>query len=182
MLLAAGGLALAAGVLSLVRMAPDSGVGGLGTAEAGPSPDIGGDRSPGAAATAAAVPRVSPSSTSVTGGSGPVVTTTRVTPVPADPARASASALPPAAASAAGRTAVPASTPAPRTQVTGAATPHPTAPGPVPAPTTAAPADQQDEQQDGQGPQDVPTAPGLCVPVIGLCVDALDLGAGLGAR
>ncbi|MFB7332115.1 hypothetical protein ACFC00_10725 [Streptomyces adustus] len=182
MLLAAGGLALAAGVLSLVRLAPDSGVGGLGAAETEPSPDIGGDWSPTAAATA--VPRVSPSSTSVTGGTdgtGPVATTVRVTPAPADSARASSSAPPSAAASATGRAGAPVSASEPGTQVTGAATPRPTAPRPAPA--TTAPSDRQTDRpdpSDQQGEQDeldTPGAPGLCVPVIGLCVDVPDLAA-----
>nr|WP_202919588.1 hypothetical protein [Streptomyces adustus] len=184
-MLAAGGLALAAGVLSLVRLAPDSGVGGLGAAETEPSPDIGGDWSPSAAATA--VPRVSPSSTSVTGGAdgtGPVATTVRVTPAPADSARASSSALPSAAASATGRAGAPVSASEPGTQVTGAATPRPTAPRPAPATTAPSgrqtdrpdPSDQQGEQGE-QDELDTPGAPGLCVPVIGLCVDVPDLAA-----
>ncbi|WP_053190612.1 hypothetical protein, partial [Streptomyces resistomycificus] len=72
-LLAAGGLALAAGVLSLVRMTPDPGVGGLGAAEAGPSLDPYSDtdagRSTNAAATVGAeTPVAGPSATTPLGG------------------------------------------------------------------------------------------------------------------
>ena len=41
LLFAVGGLALAAGALSLVRVAPDSGSAGLGTTEADPGQDPG---------------------------------------------------------------------------------------------------------------------------------------------
>ena len=64
-LLAVGGLAVAAGALSLVRMAPEGalGGGGLGTAEAEPRLDdphagSGTDRATNAAATIGAVPQV----------------------------------------------------------------------------------------------------------------------------
>ncbi|MET9384982.1 hypothetical protein ABZY09_28895 [Streptomyces sp. NPDC002928] len=161
-LLAAGGLALAAGVLSLVRMAPDSGVAGVGTAEADPGPDAGGDRSTGAAATVAAVPGVSPSSTSVLGA----VSTTPPPGVSFTPASsASATAVPSAAAPAADTpTATP--TTAPRSPATSAA-PQPTLPAPAPSSTTASPAPQPEQ----------PGGPGLCVPIIGLCVDPLTTAA-----
>ncbi|MFF4832182.1 hypothetical protein [Streptomyces sp. NPDC001315] len=163
MLLAAGGLALAAGVLSLVRMAPDSGVGGVGTAEADPGPDAGGDRSTGAAATVAAVPRVSPSSTSALGA----VSTTPLPGVGSTPASsASATAVPSAAAPAAGTPTAPAPTTASRSPATSAA-PQPTLPAPAPSPTTASPAPEPEQ----------PGGPGLCVPIIGLCVDPLTTAA-----
>ncbi|MDI5904712.1 hypothetical protein QDK90_06620, partial [Streptomyces sp. 12257] len=75
-LLAAGGLALAAGALSLVRMTPDAGVGGFGATEADPQAapgtdtdiDAGPDRATNAAATVGSVPQASPSSTTAMGG------------------------------------------------------------------------------------------------------------------
>ncbi|PZG67193.1 hypothetical protein C1I97_38885, partial [Streptomyces sp. NTH33] len=53
-LLAAGGLAVAAGVLSLVRLAPDYGGGGPDRSEAGPHADADSGGSAGTSATAGA--------------------------------------------------------------------------------------------------------------------------------
>ncbi|MGW5103468.1 hypothetical protein [Streptomyces sp. NPDC004100] len=78
-LLAAGGLALAAGVLSLVRVAPESGLAGPATAEAEPQHGWGaqgiGD-SPGASATLAAAPTALPSTATALGGTRPAPTGT----------------------------------------------------------------------------------------------------------
>jgi hypothetical protein len=161
-LLAAGGLALAAGVLSLVRLSPESGVGAPGTAEAEPRVDPGGvtDRSANTAATAAG-PTALPSATSVMGGrsSTPAAGTS---PAPSAKGTSSTSSgdtsvpttIPTGAPSAPGSTPhAPATTSAPR--------PNPTTTAPAPAPTPSH--------------STAPPAPGggLCLPVVGLCVDVL---------
>jgi hypothetical protein len=160
-LLAVGGLAVAAGVLSLVRLAPESGVGGLGTAEAEPSPDAtrGADRPANAAATIradpTAIPSAIPSATSVMGGEGATPTTTSgVVPTPyATTAHPPAEVHPPA---------VP-ETPA-------AATPAPEAPAPHPTSSTAP---EPTPSRPANSPSPAPSRPRLCVPIIGLCVDGL---------
>ncbi|RPF35863.1 hypothetical protein [Streptomyces sp. TLI_185] len=159
-LFAVGGLALAAGALSLVRMAPDSGSSGVGTAEAearqDPGTDTTADASDHAVAAVAAAPRVSPSSTSAMGGESttPALLTS---PVPLHTATTS-----PGLPTTPGTTTIPVApnTPAP------AATnqpPTPTASTPRPTPTTPSPAPKPSETE-------------LCVPAIGLCVDPLTTG------
>ncbi|WP_371555464.1 hypothetical protein OG416_13010 [Streptomyces longwoodensis] len=168
-MLAVGGLLVAVGVLSLVRLAPESGVGGIGTAEAEPRTDhrSGTPAAPDRAgnATVAARPTASPTATTPPAG-----------------------ATPDAAAAGGGSTAsvpvVPGSSAAARP---GAPAPHrtpPTAPGtppvdpapttraPVP-PTTTAPAPPPSTAPPAPAPP-TPRQPGLCVPLIGLCVDLLD--------
>ncbi|MFJ3416577.1 hypothetical protein ACIPN8_09540 [Streptomyces sp. NPDC086082] len=164
-LLAVGGLAVAAGVLSLVRLAPESGVGGLGTAEAEPSPDAtqSADRPANAAATIradptavpSAIPSAIPSATSVMGGESATPTTTSgVVPTPyATTAHPPAEVHPPA---------VP-ETPA-------AATPPPEAPAPHPTSSTAP---EPAPSRPANSPSPAPSRPRLCVPIIGLCVDGL---------
>ncbi|MEU7055392.1 hypothetical protein [Streptomyces sp. NPDC046197] len=167
MLLAAGGLALAAGVLSLVRLAPESGVGGLGTAEAEPHPEAGtttGD-STNTAATTGPGPTALPSASLPMGG---VSATPASGTAPAPTASPSANGgsppkAPPGTATV--PTTIPEATNPPDHPATGTsarppATTHP-APRPTPAPThsTHTPAPQRSQ-------------PGLCVPIIGLCVSA----------
>ncbi|MER7637355.1 hypothetical protein [Streptomyces sp. NPDC126522] len=162
-LLAVGGLAVAAGVLSLVRLAPESGVGGLGTAEAEPSPDAtrSADRPANAAATIradpTAIPTTIPSATSAMGGESATPTTTSgVVPTPyATTAHTPAEVHPPA---------VP-ETPA-------AATPPPEAPAPHPTSSTA-PDPTPTPSRPANSPSPAPSRPRLCVPIIGLCVDGL---------
>lgn len=169
-LFAAGGLALAAGVLSLVRLAPDPGIGGPGTAEAGPHPEgtgttAGPERTANAAATVAAVPKVSPSATTALGGPG-------TTPVPGASAtptattRSTTSTTDPAPAHPADPTTLPQTPNTPAAP----ATPRPsTATSAAPAPTpsrTSTPAPQQPAPAPAETSQ-----PGLCVPIIGVCVD-----------
>ncbi|MGX9883703.1 hypothetical protein [Streptomyces sp. NPDC002276] len=170
-LLAFGGLAVAAGVLSLVRLTPESGVGGVGTAEAEPSPGADAEQTAGHPANAAAtinadptafpsgLPTAIPTATSVMGGARPTPTATRtsgVVPTPyATAAQTSGDAIP---------TTIPetpaADTPqAPATRPTSAPT---SASTPTPAPSRTA-----------NSPAPAPSRPGLCVPIIGLCVDAL---------
>ncbi|MDT7840879.1 hypothetical protein [Streptomyces justiciae] len=161
-LLAVGGLAVAAGALSLVRMAPEGalGGGGLGTAEAEPRLDdphagSGTDRATNAAATVGTVPKVSPSATSPMGGASP-------TPVPPS-APARVVVTPP------GPTTIP-DTPNPTT-----ATPQPT-PTPTRSPSPA-PSQSTSTTPPAATPTPQPTPPGggggVCVPVIGLCVGPL---------
>ncbi|MEV4785690.1 hypothetical protein AB0K53_09595 [Streptomyces tuirus] len=163
-LLAAGGLVLAAGALSLVRLTSGPGA-DAGTVEAGPRPDpvtTATDDATQTAATFPAVPDASPSSPTALGT------------LPASPvtkgARPSPSATAPATATAAGPTSttIPdtpnAPAPAPTASRGGdAPRPAPTPPAP-PSRTTPAPPPRPEEPKK-------PHDPGLCVPVIGLCVD-----------
>ncbi|MER5858088.1 hypothetical protein ABT131_21090 [Streptomyces sp900105245] len=165
-LLAAGGLALAAGVLSLVRVAPESGVGVPGTAEAEPRPDHGGGATEGAARTAATVaagPTALPSATSAMGGRSLA---------PADSGTPTALAATDAATDAAppGETAVPTTVPT-GAPVPPGGTPRPSATtsAPRPAPTASTPAPTP---TPSRGTED-PDPGGLCLPVISLCVDVL---------
>ncbi|MER7930372.1 hypothetical protein ABTY96_45940 [Streptomyces sp. NPDC096057] len=166
-LLAVGGLAVAAGVLSLVRLAPESGVGGLGTAEAEPSPDAtrSADRPANAAATIHAdptaipstAPSATPSATSVMGGESATPTTTSgVVPTPYGTAPRTPAEVRP--------TTVP--------EATAAATPPPEAPAPHPTLTTA-PDPTPTPSRPADSPSPTPSRPRLCVPIIGLCVDGL---------
>ncbi|WP_406442759.1 hypothetical protein OHB14_27790 [Streptomyces sp. NBC_01613] len=153
-LYAAGGLALAAGVLSLVRMTPESGVGGVGTAEADPrqDPGAGTDRSSNAVATVEAVPRVSPSATSVMGGASATPTApSTLVPLPTTTTAASPTAV---------ATTIPEAPNSPAPTLPPATTAP--APRPTPAPGRSTPP-----------PTPRPDEPGLCVPVIGLCVGPL---------
>ena len=162
-LLAVGGLAVAAGVLSLVRLAPESGVGGLGTAEAEPRPDPGTgatdgtDRPANAAATISADPTAIPSATSVMGGITPTPTTTSgVVPTPYSTAAQTPTDANP--------TTIP--------ETTTAVTPPPQAPAPRPTPTpTSTPTPTPTRTANSPAP--APSRPSLCVPIIGLCVDGL---------
>ncbi|WP_405863048.1 hypothetical protein OG407_32080 [Streptomyces sp. NBC_01515] len=164
-LLAVGGLAVAAGVLSLVRLAPESGIGGLGTAEADPRPDPGSgtgdgtDRPANAAATISAGPAAIPSATSAMGGvsATPSPTTTfGVVPTPyATAAQTPVDANP---------TTVP--------ETTTATTPPPQAPAPRPT-STPTPTPAPTPSRTANSPAPAPSRPSLCVPIIGLCVDGL---------
>ncbi|MFF5495080.1 hypothetical protein [Streptomyces aquilus] len=166
-LLAVGGLAVAAGALSLVRMAPEGGLGGgLGTAEAEPRLDdphagSGTDRATNAAATVPATPKVSPSATSAMGGVSAMPTPgVSVVPVPSKPVGS-------------------VDTPGPTT-IPDAPNPTTAAPQPTPTPTrTPSPAPSQSTYTPpATTPTPQPTRPdggggGVCVPVIGLCVGPL---------
>ncbi|MET7482540.1 hypothetical protein [Streptomyces sp. NPDC005538] len=169
-LFAVGGLAVAAGVLSLVRLTPESGIGGVGTAEADPRPDQGADTGDGtdrpanAAATVSADPTAFPSATSVMGGtsasptmaSGVVPTpyaTTAPTTIPETTTAPGIAEAPQAPVSRPTSTSTSASTPTPAATAT-----------PTPTPTPSRTADS---------PAPAPSRPGLCVPIIGLCVNGL---------
>ncbi|WP_432171114.1 hypothetical protein [Streptomyces sp. 1222.5] len=167
-LLAAGGLALAAGVLSLVRVAPESGVGVPGTAEAEPRPDHGGGATEGAARTAAAVaadPTALPSATSAMGGRS-------LTPADSGTPTAVASAT---AAAPHGETAPPTTVPTGAPSAPGG-TPRPSATtsAPRPTPTTPTPTPTPTPSRSTADPD----PGGLCLPVISLCVDVLDRDQG----
>ncbi|MEU3978752.1 hypothetical protein AB0F77_01365 [Streptomyces sp. NPDC026672] len=157
-----GGLVLVVGVLGLVRVAPESGGGGGDTAEAGPRPsaDRVTERSTRTAATSAPAPPGSsahPSTASVTDGgndngkgSDPDSAATR-TPTPdGSPTR-------------------PAPPEAPRSHpvVTPGAPTAPTANPPV-TPSRPAPAPSR---STGTPPPPPDRPGGICVPLIGLCVD-----------
>ncbi|WP_369391525.1 hypothetical protein AB5J72_30855 [Streptomyces sp. CG1] len=157
-LLAAGGLALAAGVLSLVRVTPDPGAGSPGTAEAEPrlgASDNATDHATNTAATTPTVPTAPPSATSAMGGRSLAPTTTGRAGTGTEPGTPSSrtatpAALPSGPASAPGtnrQPSEPASTAPPTTR------PTPTAPAPAPSHSTTP-----------------PDPGGLCVPVLGICV------------
>ncbi|WP_234367462.1 MULTISPECIES: hypothetical protein [Streptomyces] len=178
-LLAVGGLALAAGVLSLLRVTPHSGVGAPGTAEAEPRLDPGGGATGRAATTAAAptavpraLPTALPSATSVMGGRGPTPATSgswSVTPgVPTAPSNDAVvpTTIPTGAPS------TPDSTPRPAPT---ASAPRPVAANSTPATTTTA----ATTAAPTPDPSPSPTSPdpgGVCLPLIGLCVDLLGIG------
>ncbi|MER5833319.1 hypothetical protein ABT116_21300 [Streptomyces sp. NPDC002130] len=172
-LLAAGGLALATGALSLLRLTSGPGADAR-TVEAGPRPEPVTTAADDAAVTAAtfpAAPDASPSSPAALGGRTPSPATkgARVSP--------STTTGTPAASTAA---AAPAPTTIPDTpNPPNAPAPAPTAPGghatrPDSAPTTPAspsrttPAPAPPKTEESKKPHD----PGLCVPVIGLCMDS----------
>ncbi|GHK00652.1 hypothetical protein SY2F82_24490 [Streptomyces sp. Y2F8-2] len=158
--LAVGGFALAAGALSLVRLAPESVTGGGGTAEA--EPRIGAGQT---AATAGDVPSKGAAGPSTTAFKG------RASAVPAVSGDVSPSGRP--------------GTPTPR--VTDPATGIPEAPSTPtasrsrtpepPVTTTAAPPSAPSPTATTRAP--APSAPatsdppGLCVPLVGLCVHGL---------
>ncbi|WP_079252639.1 hypothetical protein [Streptomyces sp. M1013] len=194
-LLAAGGLALAAGALSVVRLLPEpgGGLGGFG-AEAGPRVEGGGrdtasDRAtaPAAAATDGGPPGASPSATSAMGGlngsPGPGLIPPGLGPDPSP----SGLAVP-----------FPTATTGPdtpdgrgpgdggrererrggeQTADTGDRAPAPGTPRPSrsdrPAPSPAPTPPPGRGTPPTSGPEPEPDDPGLCVPVIGLCVDLL---------
>ncbi|MFJ3233491.1 hypothetical protein [Streptomyces sp. NPDC086787] len=176
-LYAAGGLALAAGLLGLLRVVPESGTSAPGTAEAEaePRPDPGDGPTRSAAHTpvaAESVPTARPSATVVMGG---------VAPAPAPgPGRAPApratapvphpAPLPGATTGVAGP---------PRTHTRTPTTPAPahSAPGSTTTPGSAPGSTHTPAKPPSQGtPDPEPTYPELCVPVIGLCVNGSERG------
>ncbi|MEV8554683.1 hypothetical protein AB0L04_33340 [Streptomyces glaucescens] len=178
LLLTAGGLAVAAGILSLVRLSaePDV-VGSLGPSRTGPAPDPvttggTGDRATHTDASPARAPEPTPSAPSAQGGAARTATTTTGPSVRVPTATRSPThtgiAVPDA--STVPRTPNPPPAPAPdaTTAPDPAGPPAPTSaaprpkPTPTAAPTTATPAPGH------------PDGPVICVPVIGLCVDVLD--------
>ncbi|MGW0910548.1 hypothetical protein ACWD1Z_02195 [Streptomyces sp. NPDC002784] len=167
-LLAAGGLALAAGALSLVRLTPESGLGALDAPEAEPwrDADPATDHATNAAAAVGPLPRVSPSATTALGGPGAPTPTAPPSPAPANPAPTAPTPSPPQDPQAPldPATTIPE---APRTD-----TPQPPPATTHPAPQPAAPSRpaHTPAPEPTPGPTD---RPGVCLPVIGLCVDPL---------
>ncbi|MFF5520993.1 hypothetical protein [Streptomyces coeruleorubidus] len=172
-LLAAGGLALAAGALSLVRLTSGPGTDSVGSVEAEPRPDpvtTGTDEGTNTAATGPAAPEASPSSPTALVG-------LPASPGARGPAAASRTPSTYTATSTGTRGAHTAATPRPTTAADTAKPPAPTATGngktprpaqPPPSPpsqTTPAPAPEPEKPQK-------PHDPGLCVPVIGVCLDS----------
>ncbi|MFF9816291.1 hypothetical protein [Streptomyces sp. NPDC014006] len=176
-LLAVGGLALAAGALSLVRLAPESGVPGLGTAQTGPRADHDTgrrtvtERSADTAATVSATPRPGPSAADVMGGASaaPIATASATTAAGRGPSavavpsysvpvtQPSATGVPGSGRTSAPPADPPASTPAPA--------PPPRSPAPSPSHSTAPTPPPAHPDEPG---------PGLCLPIIAVC-----LGSGL---
>lgn len=179
-LFAVGGLALAAGALSLVRMAPDSVVGGAGdrgNTEAEPRPGSATGEAIDATPTVWTVPSAhpaSPGATAAPGGpsatpasaAGPSLAPTAPSATPWRSAMPSARAGVPAggAPDATGIPTAPVVPARPRTRPPAASAP---APHPTPSATPRAPA-----PKPGQNP------PGLCVPIVGICVNDLTGPAG----
>lgn len=155
LLFAAGGLALAAGALSLVQLAPDGGgAGAPGTAEAEPHLDPTADatdRSAHATDTVGTVLRATPSAATVMGGESPAPTATAARTASTSPSSPSARPTAPS-----GPGTVPTTIPTTPTRPTETSPPPRTAPAPTPTPTPAPGA-----HQPGSG---------VCLPVVGLCV------------
>lgn len=171
-LFAVGGLALAAGALSLARMAPESVVGGgSGNTEAEPRHGVATDEALDAAPTVWAVPSAHPASAGPTGAQGGASAspTSGVSPAPAAPSTAaspSATATIPSARASVPVGSVPDTTGIPTAPVVVPSQPH-TQPTPTPSPPTHAPA-----------PAPTQNPPGLCVPIVGICVNDLAGPAG----
>ncbi|MFJ5894057.1 hypothetical protein ACIQFZ_01040 [Streptomyces sp. NPDC093064] len=172
-LLAAGGLAVAAGVLSLVRLAPESGPTRLGAAEAephaAPGHDSGGSAGTPAntSATTAAGPATAPSAAvALRGVSGAPVPDGSAVPV-ASPSAATAAAEP---------SALPETTTVPTALAEDPDPPeHPEHPEPTNAPrpsasTAPAPRPTPSPSRSTQPPAPPSGGGGLCLPIIGLCV------------
>ncbi|MFA3875181.1 hypothetical protein ABS735_16015 [Streptomyces sp. MMCC 100] len=197
-LLVTGGLALAAaGALSLVRLLPEPGGDASGGFGAGAAPRVEGggtasDRAtaPAAGATDGGPPGASPSATSAMGGlsgspepglipglvpgpsaSGPAVPLPTTTTVPGTP-DASDGRRPGERAQEEGEERERAGDAGDRARTPAPGTAQPSrSDGPGPHPTPAPPGRSTPPTSD---PAPEPDDPGLCVPVIGLCVDLFD--------
>ncbi|MFF1279032.1 hypothetical protein ACFVZC_37655 [Streptomyces marokkonensis] len=154
-LLAAGGLALAAGAVSLVRLtsAPD-GVGDIGV-EAGPhpTPPAGTTTRSGTPPPNTTAPEASPSSPKALGGKNET---------PLAPPEPSSAPRTPTAVPETPRT----TSPTPPAPSTSGPPGTPRAPGPPPPEHREPPP----HRPENPAPTPEPDPPGLCVPVIGLCV------------
>ena len=154
--LAVGGFALAAGALSLVRLAPESVTGGGGTAEAEPRINV--------TDTAATVgdplswDAAGPSAAAATGGAGAGPVATDTAGPSALPSTPPSSPVPRVTDPATGIPEAPSAPTALRTPEPRATAPDAPAPAPSPSATTHTPAPAPDSR-------------GLCVPLVGLCVN-----------
>ncbi|WP_255310470.1 hypothetical protein [Streptomyces sp. DI166] len=179
-LLAAGGLALVAGALSLVRLHPGAGLGGSGTPEAAPWPsgdpgaEVGTERATNAAATVTTNPEPGPSATSAMGGltatptaSPSGVPAPRNSPAVREPSDEDPVTTIPEAPD---RPAAPQQPGGGPTQSQAPQQPPAAAPPQAPAPSQSAP-------PPAQQPTPAPSGdPGVCLPIVGLCVDPLGPG------
>ncbi|MER7721013.1 hypothetical protein ABTX99_29465 [Streptomyces flaveolus] len=181
--LAVGGLALAAGALSLVRLVPEPRGGALDGygAEAAPRVETSrnGTGDPDKHRGTGATPGVSPSATSVMGGLS--ASPRPGDPIPAPSASGSTTPRPPAPGastadpSAAGSTTVPQRPNTPHAPGTGPGDPTPAEPQPPRPPAAGTPAPRPTPTPSRTTPAPHPEPPGgLCVPLLGLCVDLLD--------
>ncbi|GGN81654.1 hypothetical protein GCM10011579_068470 [Streptomyces albiflavescens] len=165
-LFAVGGLALAAGVLSFVRMTPESVIGGGGSAEAEPTGATVMDTAGSAVTTVEAVPSGDPkadtgtaamgaSSATPTPGASGVPTPSPTTPasIPSPHGSAPATSAPDTTGIPTAPMTTPLTTPPPAATTPGA-------PQPTPSATTHGPAPQ-------------PDPPIVCVPIVGICVNGL---------
>ncbi|MFG2683924.1 hypothetical protein [Streptomyces sp. NPDC048392] len=191
-LLAVGGLALAAGALSLVRLLPEPGgaVGGL-DAGAGPRVDGGGrdaarDRATSPAGEGTGGPSgASPAATSAMGGLSGSPRPGLIPGLAPGPSASGPSNPLPAATTVPDSANTPDGRRAEETEGKGgsgdrAPAPHTAQPSrseqpvphPAPHPATSPPRDRSTPPTSVPAPE--PDDPGLCVPIIGLCVDLLD--------
>ncbi|MEW2115956.1 hypothetical protein AB0945_12290 [Streptomyces sp. NPDC005474] len=203
-LLAAGGFALAAGVLSLVRVTPDGEVGGAGRSQAlsdldadpsrgttygDTSDDTAADHTGNTAASVGDIPRATPSASAPMGGATPAPTTPAAALPTSLPSTTGllrhlpldALPLPTSPAPAADATTIPQqpSTPAP---VTSPGRQRQTTPPPAPAAQQPQQSQPQPQPTATPTPTPEPSAPapqtstpaGVCVPLIGVCVDPLN--------
>jgi hypothetical protein len=157
LLFAAGGLALAAGALSLLQLTQDGGgVGTPGTAEAEPHLDPTADATDhpaNAAATVGTVLRATPSAATTTDGESTTPAATTAARTASAAPSASPTALP---GTGTGTGTVPTTIPTAPTRPTSTPPPPATDPAPAPTPTPTPGADQP--------------GGGVCLPVVGLCV------------
>ncbi|MFE9767164.1 hypothetical protein ACFYPC_22015 [Streptomyces sp. NPDC005808] len=169
---AVGGLALAAGALSVVRLAPESVIWGMGTPDGEPTTGTVTDTAGNAAATVGAVSSALPvaaTTPAVMGGENmlptpgvslaptPASTPTRLVAGPSAPVGVTVSGTPDTTGIPTGQAPAPAAS-QPPAAATAAPAPSATTPAPTPTPTASA----------------KPKPPGLCVPIIGLCVNGLN--------
>ena len=164
---AVGGLALAAGALSVVRLAPESAIWGMGVPDAEPTTGTVTDTAGNAAATVGAVPSAHPvaaTTPAVMGGENVLPTPgVSLAPTPA-PTPTRLVAGPSTAVT------VPVGGTPDATGIPTGQAPAPAAPRP-PAASTAAPAPSATTPMPTSSAK--PKPPGLCVPIIGLCVGGL---------
>ncbi|MFG2317934.1 hypothetical protein [Streptomyces tendae] len=192
-LLAAGGLALAAGALSVVRLLPEPG-GDPGAFGAGAGPRVEGpgrgaapDRaaSPGAAATGGRPPGASPSATSAMGGLSGSPAPDHVPGLVPGPSASDPAAPRPAATTGPDGLGTPEGRSPGQGERTegegegrdpddpGDRAPAPGTPQPSRSDRTTPPPPPDRGTPPTSDPEPEPDDPGLCVPVIGLCVDLL---------
>ncbi|MFF0790954.1 hypothetical protein [Streptomyces spiralis] len=182
-LLAAGGLALAAGALSLVRLAPEYAGGGPGVAE--PRADAragdGTGRSADVSATVGAGPAALPSATVPMGGTGDTTDPEASRAASASPSVAAAVPPSPLPDTTTGNMPAPDTVPTtvpedpnPREPTNPPARQTPTGHSQRPATTRPAPRPTPAPSRSSHAPETPPPSSGgagLCLPIVGLCVE-----------